>query len=446
MNETGSVLLTDLYQLTMLQAYYLHGMQEPATFEMYVRRLPPQRNFLMAAGLEQVLEYLVGIRFTPAELEWLRRRSDFRPEFVDYLAALRFTGDVSALPEGTIFFPEEPLIQVTAPLPEAQLVESRIINLLQFSTLIATKAARVKLVAPDKTLVDFGMRRAHGAEAALLAARASYVAGFAGSATVLAGQRFGIPVYGTMAHSYVLAHDDETAAFMRFAEANPQNVVLLIDTYDSEAAAAKVIALAPRLRQRGIAVRAVRLDSGDIARHAFAVRRMLDEGGLPEVRIFASGNLDEYRLRELVTAGAPIDGFGIGTRLDVSADAPYLECAYKLQEYAGKPRRKRSEGKANWPGRKQVYRTLEDGVMRRDVVALASESQPGQPLLHKVMERGQRVSSPAPLDRIRQFAAEELGRLPAALAGQERADYAVDISALLRELAATLDRPETAAT
>lgn len=439
MNDAGSVLLTDLYQLTMLQAYFVHGMAAPATFEMYVRRLPPNRNFLVAAGLEQVLEYLENLRFTAAELAWLRDQAGFRPDFVDYLAGLRFSGDVAAMREGTVFFAEEPILQISAPLPEAQLVESRIINLLQYSTLIASKAARTRLVAPDKLLVDFGMRRAHGAEAGLLAARASYIAGFAGSATVLAGQRYGIPVFGTMAHSFILAHDEEAVAFERFAAANPDNVVLLIDTYDSRAGAEQVVALAGRLRERGITIRAVRLDSGDIRQLAGEVRRILDAGGLTSVKIFASGNLDEQRVQELVAAGAPIDGFGIGTRLDVSADAPYLECAYKLQEYAGLPRRKRSEGKANWPGRKQVYRTLQHGVLHHDVVALETDVLPGEPLLEPVMRGGRRTDAPLPLEPIRQFAARQLQRLPPELVAFEPAQYPVEIAPSLQELAARLD-------
>src|ERR1051325_2097546 len=259
-----SLLLTDLYQLTMLQGYFDGGMEQTAVFEFFVRKLPVQRNFLIAAGVEQVLGFLENARFTPEDLEWVSRQPAFRPDFVRYLTNWRFSGDVDAMPEGTIFFPNEPILRVTAPLPQAQLVESRLINLIHFQTLIASKAARSVLLAPGKLLVDFGLRRAHGAEAALLAARASYLAGFAGTATVLAGQTFGIPLYGTMAHSFIEAQDDETEAFERFARARPDNVVLLLDTYDTEAAARKVVALAPRLKASGIAIRGVRLDSGDL--------------------------------------------------------------------------------------------------------------------------------------------------------------------------------------
>ena len=285
------------------------------------------------------------------------------------------------------------------------------------------------------------MRRAHGAEAGLLAARASYIAGFAGSATVLAGYRFGIPLYGTMAHSYILVHEDEGLAFERFASANPEDVVLLLDTYDTESAAAKVVALQPGLLRQGIRLRAVRLDSGDLAEHAHRVRSVLDAGGLAAVRIFASGNLDEYTVRELLAAGAPIDGFGIGTRLDVSEDAPYLECAYKLQEYAGRPRRKRSEGKANWPGRKQVYRVFGDGQMLHDLVTLEDDSQPGVPLLRPVMVHGKRLTPPESLEDIRRRTADTLRQLPSCLRSlDERGDYDVTICPRLRQLADSLDR------
>ncbi len=336
-------LLTDLYQLTMLKAYWEHGMHETAVFEFFVRRLPRNRNFLLAAGLAQALDYLEGLRFEPDELEWLGKQPGFPSGFVDWLAGLRFTGEVDAMPEGTVFFPEEPLLRVTAPLPQAQLVETRLISLLNFSSLIASRAVRFTLAAPGAQIVDFGLRRAHGSEAGLLAARAAYIAGFDGTATVLAGQRWGIPVFGTMAHSFIQAHDSEADAFIRFARAHPENVVLLIDTYDTEAAAAKVVEIAPGLRAEGIEIKAVRLDSGDLAAHARCVRRILDEGGCPDVRIFASSSLDEHGVARL--AHAPIDGFGVGAALTVSADAPTLDSVYKLQEYAGRARRKRSEGR-----------------------------------------------------------------------------------------------------
>ncbi len=437
-----SPLLTDLYQLTMLQAYFARGMNDIAVFEFFVRRLPQNRGFLMAAGLEQALQFLENLRFTEEELEWLRSSGRFSKDFPDQLAQLRFTGDVHAMPEGTLFFADEPILRVTAPIPQAQLMESRLINLLHFQTLVASKAARVVLTAPGKLLVDFGMRRAHGAEAALFAARASYIAGFSGTSNVLAGAEFDIPTFGTMAHSYIEAHDTEELAFEHFARAQPDNVTLLIDTYDTEAAAHKVAQLAPRLKKMGITVKAVRIDSGDLAIHAHHVRRILDEAGLKDIGIFSSGSLDEYALRNLLSHGAPIDGFGIGTNMDTSADAPFLDCAYKLQEYAGRARRKRSEGKATWPGRKQVYRTFDaNGVMTGDVLTLENDQSSGKSLIQPVMRNGKRVNQPETLEQIRQRAAQELQHLPPHLRQlRESPPYPVTIALPLRELAIAVDR------
>jgi nicotinate phosphoribosyltransferase len=441
-----SVLLTDLYQLTMLQGYFDQQMQETAVFEFFVRKLPAQRNFLLAAGLEQALAFLENLRFGPEELEWISSHPSFRPEFVRYLEKLRFTGDVHAMPEGTMFFPNEPILRITAPMPEAQLVESRLINLLHFQTVIASKAVRSVLLAPNKLLVDFGFRRAHGAEAGLLAARASYLAGFAGSATVLAAPLFDVPVFGTMAHSFIQAHDDEGAAFEHFARSLPDNVILLIDTYDTEAAAQKVVRMAPKLERDGIKIKGVRLDSGDLAEHAFKVRRILDEGGLHHVTIFASGSVDEYVIERLIQKNAPIDGFGIGTHLDTSADAPYLDCAYKLVEYAGKARRKRSEGKVLWPGRKQVYRSHDDdGRMLGDVLTLEDDPQQGKPLLQLFVKDGQRVSASEPLARTRERVLNGIQQLPRSLLTLEHApEYPVTVSQAIRSLAQEVDARQTA--
>ncbi|SEJ36876.1 nicotinate phosphoribosyltransferase [Azotobacter beijerinckii] len=435
-------LLTDLYQLTMLQGYVERDMRDTAVFEFFARRLPARRNFYLAAGLEQALDYLETLRFEQAELDWLSGLGLFRPAFLDYLAGLRFTGEVQAMAEGTPFFADEPILRVVAPLPEAQLVESRLINLLHFETLIASKAARVVLAAPGKRLVDFGLRRAHGAEAGLLAARAGYLAGFHATATLLAGAQFGIPLAGTMAHSFVLAHADETEAFEHFARSLPQSVVLLIDTYDTEAAARKVVELAPRLAAGGIRVQGVRLDSGDLGAHARRVRAILDAGGLNGATVFASGNLDEYSIRKLVGEGAPIDGFGVGTRLDTSSDAPALDCAYKLQEYAGQPRRKRSEGKATWPGRKQVWRRYAAaGHCCGDSLMLEGEAGEGEALIRPVMRDGRRLAPSPPLAEVRAHALRQLDRLPPALRGPEpAAGYPVTVSETLRALAERVDR------
>src|SRR5262245_35161978 len=436
-----SLLLTDLYQLTMLHSYFRRGMEATAVFEFSVRSLPPGRSFLIAAGLEQVVAYLESLRATPEELAWVAASGRFDDGFVQRLGTLRFTGDVDAMPEGTVCFPDEPLVRVTAPLPEAQLVETRLVNLVHFETLVASKAARCVLVASGKVLVDFGLRRAHGSEAGLLAARAAYVGGFDGTATVLAGARFGIPIHGTMAHSYVLAHDSETQAFADFARDRSSDVVLLLDTFDRERAAAPAVHLAHELAAEGIRLRGVRLDSGDLGELARRVRGVLDRGGLSEVTIFVSGNLDEYAVATLVSSGAPIDGFGIGTRLDTSADAPYLDCAYKLQEYAGVPRRKLADGKATWPGRRQVYRRhADDGTIVGDVVTLVGDDQPGEPLLRPVMRGGRRVGVLPTASEARAHARAELARLPPALRHLDRPGRVpLEIAPAIRTLADEID-------
>jgi nicotinate phosphoribosyltransferase len=414
----SEALSIDLYELTMAETYFERGMDAPASFELFVRRLPPGRNFLIAAGLEQALDFLETFRFTAddrAHLATLARTGQLSTEFVDRLGDVRFTGEAWAMPEGTVFFANEPLLRVTAPIGEAQLVETRLINLLHLQTAVASKAARAVLAARGRKLVDFGLRRAHGAEAGLYAARAAYVAGFDGTSNVQAGARFGLPVFGTMAHSFVQAHDDEEEAFEHFAVSHPRDVVLLIDTYDTEAAAQKVVALAGRLGSRGITVKAVRIDSGDLAAHARAVRGILDAGGLREVAIVASSGLDERDIDHLVRVGAPIDTFAPGTRIVTSFDAPYLDCAYKLVEYAGRPRLKRSEGKATYPGRKQVSRGLDGaGFIARDQLHLADEPGDGAPLLERVMSCGRRLVR-APLSEARRRAAESLATLPPAL-------------------------------
>jgi nicotinate phosphoribosyltransferase len=441
MDITTNPLLTDLYQLNMMQAYLDHGETGTAVFEFFVRDLPPRRGFLVAAGLQQALDFLENVRFAPDDIDWLARSGRFGASLLDHLADFRFTGDVHAMPEGTAFFAGEPLLRVTAPLPAAQLVESRLVNILHFQTLVAAKAARMTLAAPGKTLIDFGLRRAHGAEAGLMAARASYLAGFAGSATVLAEELFGIPTFGTMAHSFIQIYDDETVAFEDFARSRPQSVTLLIDTYDTEAGARKVAALAPRLAALGIKVRAVRIDSGDLVVLARAVRAILDTAGLAETRIVASGGLDEDSIGAMVRVGAPIDEFGVGTSLTTSSDAPSLDCVYKLQEYDGIACRKRSAGKATWPGRKQVWRRYgPDGRMAQDVVSLERDAQAGEPLLHQVMQGGRRTGPQPTLRESRARAARDLERLPAPLQRLEPgAIYRVEVADALVRLAAEVD-------
>lgn len=441
MTSSESPLTTDLYELNMIQAYLDRGEDKEAVFEFFIRRLPERRSFLLAAGLEDALTYLETLRFSPGEIDWLKSTKRFRSNLIDYLAAFRFTGDVHAIPEGTVCFPNEPLIRITAPLPMAQLAETRLINILHFQTMIASKAARMVLAAPGKLLSDFGLRTAHGAEAGLFSARASYIAGFASAANVLAGERYGIPIVGTMAHSFVQVHDDEMVAFENFARARPEGVILLIDTYDTEAGARKVVELAPKLKADGITIDGVRIDSGDLTAMAKKVRGILDAGGLKDVIILVSGGINEDVLLKMVVAKAPIDGFGIGVNLDASIDAPSLDCAYKLQDYAGKPRRKLSEGKQTWPGRKQVWRSYDaQGVMCGDVLSLEGDKQDGEALVVPVMRAGKRLAPAPTLAQIRERAARDLARLPEPLRRLEPGvAYPVEISAKLKAMAAEID-------
>ncbi|MEE2987140.1 MAG: nicotinate phosphoribosyltransferase, partial [Nitrospinota bacterium] len=441
----SDALLTDFYQLAMMQGYFDQGMNKTAVFEFYVRNLPANRNFLMAAGLEQVLQYLKNLSFTSQDLQWLERSGKFKKTFVQSLENFRFKGNVEAMPEGTVFFPNEPIIKITAPLGQAQFVETRIINFLQYQTLIATKAARMVLAAPDKSLIDFGLRRAHSPQAGLLAARASYLAGFTGTATVQAGAIFGIPVFGTMAHSFIQAHEDESHAFENFARSHPENVILLLDTYNTEKAARKVAALAPKLKKEGILIKGVRLDSGDFSLLAPVIRKILDEGGLQQTTLFASGNLDEFVLQKFTTNKTPLDGFGIGTRLTTTEDAPSLECVYKLQEYDRRPKFKRSKDKETLPGSKQVYRqTDKTGNFSKDILALSSDELEGEPLLIPCMRNGRRITSPVSLSGIREYASRQLDRLPKPFRSLDSGpDYPVELSPSVKNLTASLEKQYT---
>ena len=442
-------LLTDFYELAMAQAYFESGMNDMAVFELFVRRLPQTRQFLVAAGLEQAVDYLEQLRFEDQDLAYLASLNKFSAPFLDHLGTVRFTGAVHAMPEGTPFFADEPVLRVTAPLLEAQLFESRLLNIVHFQTTIASKAARCVIAARGRQLVDFGMRRAHGAEAGLLAARAAYLAGFDATATVAAGQRFGIPLSGTMAHSFIEAHDGEPAAFREFVRSRGEPTTLLVDTYDTERALQRVISLAAELKVRAVTaggIRAVRIDSGDLAAQARSARAALDAHGYRDIQIVLSGGLDEHQIEELLAAGVPVNAFGVGTALDVSSDAPALDMAYKLEEYAGRPRRKSSPGKATWPGAKQVYRERSGtGQYLCDRVVCLGECAAGQPLLHEVMRNGRHSAPPPPLGRIRDYCHAELAGLPPPLRelGEGRKGYPVSISEALRSLAESLDSAQS---
>jgi len=442
MNVIKSPLVTDLYQLTMLQGYIDQDLHDTAVFEFFVRDMPETRNFFLAAGLDSVLVFLEECRFSEKELDYLAGTGRFNDSLITYLKKFRFTGDVHAMPEGTVFFPHEPIIRITAPLPEAQLVESRLINLIHYQSLIATKAARCTIAAGGQaSLVDFGLRRTHGADAGLFAARSSYIAGYAGTATVIAEPLFGIPIFGTMAHSFVEAQKSEKEAFLNFALSNPDNVTLLIDTYNTVEGARKAVETAEALTKTGIKVRGVRLDSGNLAQLSREVRTILDAAGLDEVSIFVSGNMDEYSIHDLLQNGAPIGGFGVGTRVNTSADVPYFDSAYKLTEYAGTPRLKKSEGKATLPGRKQVHRHFENGIMVKDVLTIEDDPQEGRPLVRQYMSHGKRITRYPTVHEIRDYTSEQIRMLPPYLKALNRSStYPVEISAALTTMKEKLER------
>lgn len=426
-------LVTDLYELTMAAAYQADGLEHEATFELFVRRLPPQRRFLVAAGLDDALAGLESWRFAPDDVAYLGGLGLFPPAFVERLGGRGFSGDVWAVPEGEVVFAGEPLVRVTGPLVEAQLVETWLLNQIGSQTMLASKAARVALACGDRAFVDFSARRDHGVDAALAAARAAWIAGASGTSLVAAGRRWGIPLSGTMAHSFVMSYADERAAFRAYGRTLPRGVVLLIDTYDTLEGARAAAEVARELAAEGVALSGVRLDSGDLAALAVEVRRVLDDAGLGGVRIFASGDLDEHRVAELVAAGAPIDAFGVGTQLGTSGDAPNLGAVYKLVEDATGPKMKLAAGKVTQPGRKQVWRLAD-----RDVVALHDEVVPGgRPLLAQVMAAGRRTAAPEPLGAVRERCTTALAGLAAplrSLAPAVEPAWPVEVSAGVAEL------------
>jgi nicotinate phosphoribosyltransferase len=425
-------LFTDLYELTMLQAYRAEGMTDTAVFTLFVRRLPEHRNFLLTCGLESVLEYLEQVRFTDDDLAYLRSLNTFTGDFVSSLHDFRFTGDVHAMPEGTPVFANEPILEIAAPIAQAQLVETFIMNQVHVQTVLASKGARIAAVARGRKVVDFGARRTHGIDAALKAARAFYIAGIDATSNVLAGKVYGIPLAGTMAHSYIQAHRDERDAFRTFARTFP-GTILLVDTYETLEGVQRVIDLLKSAPQE-FRVSAVRLDSGDLGALARETRRMLDAHGLQHVEIFASSGLDEQEIARLVDTGAPIDGFGVGTGAGVSDDAPALDMVYKLSEYAGEGRTKLSRHKPILPGRKQVFRQETDGKAVGDVIGRADEQLEGRPLLRTVMRGGRRTSEAREDVRwLRRYAAEEIAKLPGSVTSIEPAlsPYPVRSSAAL---------------
>jgi nicotinate phosphoribosyltransferase len=433
MNHDRLALFTDLYELKMLEAYLREGMAGEAVFTVFIRRLPPVRNFFLACGLDTVLDFLENLRFEETDLEYLASLGSFSKPLLDSLRSFRFEGEVRAVPEGTPVFANEPILEIRAPISQAQLVETFVMNQLHLQTLLASKAARVVLAAQGRPVVDFGTRRIHGIDAALKAARAFYIAGVVSTSNVLAGQRYGLPVAGTMAHSYVQAHDDEREAFRAFAKTYP-DTTLLVDTYDTLDGVRHVISLSRELGD-DFKVAAVRLDSGDLGELARQSRKLLDAAGLERVKIFASGGLDEYSVAKLVEE-APVDAFGVGTSMGVSADKPDLDIVYKLAEYAGRGRLKLAADKPVLPGAKQVFRIEENGEAVRDVIARAGEKLPGRPLLECVMRGGKRLdSSRRTLQQARDHARVEIDRLPAPLRSIEpvQRPYPVEVSEALAQ-------------
>ncbi len=397
-------LLTDLYELTMAASYFENGMADPATFSLFVRKYPSDRSYFVAAGLEDLLDYAANFRFSESDRAYLDSTGLFSQGFLDYLKTLRFTGTVYALPEGEIFFQDEPILEVTAPIIEAQIVETFAINAINFQSVIATKAARCVHAAAGLRLVDFSLRRTHGIDAGLKVARSSYIAGFVATSNVMAGKLYGIPISGTMAHSYVSSFGDELDAFRAFARSFPDNTVLLIDTYDTIAGAHKAAVVGQEMARAGRKLMGVRLDSGDIASLSKEVRKILDDASLPDVHVFASSSFDEYKIAQTLEEDGNIDAFGVGTRMGVSSDAPYFDMAYKLVQYGERPIMKLSTGKVNLAGEKQVFRRRDpQGRFLEDVIGTRDEAtEEASPLLEHVMQDGRLLRKHPVLDEIRE--------------------------------------------
>jgi nicotinate phosphoribosyltransferase len=436
-------LLTDLYQLTMAACYFDQQMQGEATFSLFIRKYPAQRSYFVAAGLAEILPYLETLRFTDDDLSYLAGTGLFQSRFLDYLQGLRFTGEVWALPEGSIFFEDEPILEVSAPIIEAQLVETFIINAISLQTMIATKASRVLQAAAGRPLMDFSLRRTQGSDAGLKVARASCLTGFSGTSNVLAGKLYGIPTFGTMAHSYITTFPYEIEAFRAFARTFPGSTTLLIDTYDNIAGAHHAVTVAKEMEAKGQRLEYVRLDSGDMAAISKQVRQILDENGLNYVRILASGGYDEHKIARVLADGAKIDAFAVGTKMGVSADAPYFDIAYKLVRYGDRPVMKLSSGKVTLVDQKQVWRSFEaQGAMAQDVIARRAEAGlKGSPLLQPVMRGGRVVGEMPELNACRDYFQAQFAKLPEEyrnLAAPAR--YPVSLSAGLQELQSQVEQ------
>ena len=429
-------LLTDLYQLTMAQAYFREQQMGEATFSLFIRSYPLNRGYFVSAGLTDVIEYLEDFAFDAKALDYLAAQKLFSDDFLHYLADLRFSGQVWAIPEGRIFFQDEPVLELTAPIVQAQIAETFIINQIHLQSLIASKAARCVHAAGGRAVVDFALRRTHGTDAGMKVARASYLTGFHGTSNVLAGLRYGIPIVGTMAHSFVSSFDNEIDAFRAYVASFSNNAILLIDTYDTLIGARNAVQVAKEMAARGQKLIGVRIDSGDLAAQALAVRKIFDEAALAEVKIIGSGGLDEFDLAAMSESNTPYDSYGVGTKMGTSADAPWTDISYKLVEYRARPMLKLSPGKISCPGKKQVFRHRDgQGYLQRDLIGLRDEEIGGERLLKEVMRNGKIIGPHPSLVECRAIFAEEFASLPQdvkAIRSPRR--YEVNLTAKLKNL------------
>ncbi|TAN61201.1 nicotinate phosphoribosyltransferase [bacterium] len=439
----GRSLLLDLYELTMAASYFARKVKLEATFDLFVRNLPHNRSFLVACGLQKAIRFLEDFSFGPSDIDFLKKKAIFKDDFLDYLKGLRFTGSVYALPEGTVFFPNEPILRVSAPILEAQIMESYLLNTINVATTLCSKASRVVLAAGERGVYDFSLRRTQGCSAALAASRSSYIAGCSGTSNALGSALYGIPAVGTMAHSFVMSFKSELESFRAYASTFPDNTTLLVDTYSYATGIDNAITVGRELALKGYRLKAIRLDSGDLVKISRLARVMLDKAGLSCVNIFASGNLDEYKIEKLIGKGARIDSFGVGTNMGVSSDAPYLDVIYKLSQIddarsGAQPVMKLSEDKITYPGKKQVFRVCDKkGFYGKDIIGLEGEAVKGEPLMVNVMEKG-KIKSPLPsLDKIRDFARNNISLLPARYKKLTQAEsYPVSLSKGLSRLIA----------
>ena len=437
--KLSTSLFTDLYQLTMAQSYWQSGVTRDATFSLYFRKFPYNRAYYVFVGLEDVLDYLEEFSFSADDLDALRKLGLFKDDFLIFLSGLKFSGEVRAMREGSLFFENEPVLEVAGPVIEGQLVETYLVNQINLQSLLATKAARTIHAARGRQVMDFAARRTHGTDAALKLARASYIAGFVGTSNVQAATTYGIPAMGTMAHSFITAFEREMDAFSAYAASFPESAIFLVDTYDTQEGVRIAIRCALKMRVLGHSLRGIRLDSGDLLKLSQMSRKMLDDAGLHSVRIFASGGLDEFSIESLVQSGAPIDGFGVGTRVGTSADAPYTDFVYKMVKYARRSIMKLSDDKVTLPGPKQVFREFDQNrTFRGDIIGCDPDAELGdqtEPMLRVVMERGKRLQPETELEQVRAHFKNQFARLPAELkALRPRGSYPVKLSDKLREL------------